>query len=445
MTFIDGTAVNVVLPILDEALDAGPSALQWIVEAYLLLLTSLMLLGGSLGDRYGRRRLFVAGTMAFALASAWCGLSDTAAHLVAARALQGAGAALLVPGSLAIISASFSERERGAAIGSWAAGTSIAAGAGPVVGGWLVEHLSWRWVFFINLPLAVVTIWIALSRLPDDHPSPGGTRLDWPGAVLATLGLGALVFGLVHAGDNGADSLATSAIASGLACIAAFLVLERRLERTSGVEAAMMPLSLFSSPAFAGTNLLTVFLYAALGMVIFVLPFTLIERHGYSVVAASGALVPFVLVMFALSRWAGRLLDRRGPRLPLIAGPLVTAAGHLLMMRVMADGNYLTGVLPAVLTMSLGMVITVAPLTATVMTAVDDRHAGLASGVNNAISRLASLLAVALVGVLAPGTFATALTRAALVAAGLSVLGAIAAAAIVRPARAAAHHPGRLR
>ena len=433
MTFIDSTVVNVVLPVMGGQLQARPAQLQWIVEAYLLLLTSLMLLGGSLGDRYGRRRLFVTGTIVFAAASAWCGIAPGVTQLIAARALQGAGAALLVPGSLAIISSSFGERERGAAIGAWAAGTSIAAGGGPVLGGWLVEHLSWRWIFLINLPLAAVTVWIAVTRLTETGGRDRGCALDWRGACLATGGLAALVFGLVHAGSHGLGnprSVVTCAI--GAVLLVAFVVLELRLEKRSGAGAAMMPLSLFSSPAFAGTNVLTVFLYAALSMVFFVLPFTLIERHAYSIVQASTAMLPFVLVMFVISPWSGRLGDRHGPRLPLVVGPLIVAGGYLLMMRVAEDGRYLASVLPGVITMSVGMAISVAPLTMTVMAAVDARHSGVASGINNAVSRLASLLAVAIVGLLSAGQFATALARTAAVAAVLAVLGAASSAILLR-------------
>ena len=433
MTFIDSTVVNVVLPVMGEQLQASPAQLQWIVEAYLLLLTSLMLLGGSFGDRYGRRRLFVTGTMVFAAASAWCGAAPDVTQLIAARALQGAGAALLVPGSLAIISSSFGERERGAAIGAWASGTSIAAGGGPVLGGWLVEHLSWRWIFLINLPLAAVTVWIAVTRLTETGGRDRGYALDWRGACLATSGLAALVFGLVHAGSHGLGApLSVAASATGAVLLLAFVLVERRLERRSGAGAAMMPLSLFSSRTFAGTNVLTIFLYAALSMVFFVLPFALIGRHGYSVVQASTAMLPFVLVMFVFSRWAGRLGDRRGPRLPLVAGPLIVAGGYLLMMRVASDGRYLAAVLPGVITMSMGMAISVAPLTSTVMASVDARHSGVASGINNAVSRLASLLAVAIVGVLSSGQFATALARTAAVAAVLAVIGAASSAILLR-------------
>ena len=438
MTFIDSTVVNVVLPVIGGQLQASASQLQWIVEAYLLFLTSLMLLGGSLGDRYGRRRLFIAGIVFFAAASAWCGLASGVTQLILARALQGVGAAMLVPGSLAIIRSSFSDRDRGAAIGAWAAGTSIAAGGGPVLGGWLVEHLSWRWIFLINLPLAVVTVWIAATRLPETGGRDRGCPLDWRGASLATGGLAALVYGLVHAGSHGLGApRSVVACSIGAILLVAFALVEWRLERRSGAGAAMMPLSLFSSRAFTATNVLTVFLYSALSMVFFVLPFALIDRHGYSVVQASSALLPFVLVMFVVSPWAGRLADRHGPRLPLVAGPLIVAGGYVLMMRVAGDGRYITAVLPAVMMMSVGMSIAVAPLTMTVMAAVDARHAGLASGVNNAVSRLASLLAVALVGLISSGQFAMALRRTSLIASGLAVAGALACAVLLRTPTAA--------
>ncbi len=431
MTFIDSTVVNVVLPILGEQLHATAAQLQWVVEAYMLLLTALVLLGGSLGDRYGRRRVFVLGTLLFAGASAWCGLASGVVQLIVARAVQGAGAALLVPSSLSLISATFDEHERGAAIGTWAAGTSIAAGAGPILGSWLVERLSWRWVFLINLPLAAIVVLIATLRLPESGGDDKAARQDWVGAALAAAGLGALVFGLVRAGgDAAADRLSIGATAIGAVVLFAFVLFERYLDR-DGQSHAMMPLRLFASPTFSGVNLLTLFLYAALAIVLFVLPFTLIDRHHYSVVAAATSMLPFVIVMFTLSHWAGTLVDRYGPRLPLIAGPLVAAAGYLLMTRVAGDGGYLTSVLPAVLVMSTGMAVSVAPLTTTVMAAVDARHAGVASGINNAVARLASVLAVALVGLLASDGFATALGRASRLAAALAVVGAVCTALLV--------------
>jgi EmrB/QacA subfamily drug resistance transporter len=421
MTFIDGTAVNVILPLLGQQLGADQSALQWVVEAYMLLFTALMLLGGALGDRYGRRRLFLIGTAAFAIASAACGLAASAAWLIAARAVQGIGAALLVPGSLAMIHDHFDDRARGAAIGTWAAGTSIAAGVGPLLGGWLAEHVTWRWVFWVNLPLAAVALAIAARRLSAKPVEQPDAPLDWLGAVLATLGLGALVFGLVRAGDHaGRDVVAAGSATAGLLLLLGFVVVQRR--RGSH---AMMPLDLFRARAFSAVNLLTLFLYAGLSLVMFVMPFTLIDRHHYSAVGAASAFLPFVAIMFVGSRSAGALLDRYGPRLPLTLGPLVTSAGFALMWRVASDGRYLTGVLPAVVVISVGMTITVAPLTTTVMSAVDARHSGIASGINNAVSRLAGLMAVAVAGVISAGAFANAMPRTAVTAATLAALAAV--------------------
>ena len=433
MTFIDGTVVNVVLPLLGERLHATSGQLQWVVEAYMLILTALVLLGGSLGDRYGRRRVFVIGTVLFAAASAWCGLSSAIAQLIVARAVQGAGAALLVPSSLSLISATFSDHDRGAAIGTWAAGTSIAAGAGPILGSWLVEHLSWRWVFLINLPIAVLVLAIAATSVRESGGDDPSARQDWIGAALAAVGLGALVFGLVRAGAPDAIDVVTQvAIAAGVIGLLVFVLFERYLDRNGGNH-AMMPLRLFASPTFSGVNLLTLFLYAALAIVMFVLPFALIDRHGYSVVSAASAMLPFVIVMFTLSRWAGQLMDRYGPRLPLVAGPLTAAAGFTLMTRATDDGRYLITIFPAVMVMSIGMAISVAPLTTTVMAAVDARHAGVASGINNAVARLASVLAVGLVGLIAPDGFAAAIGKTSWIAAGMAAAGALCAALLVPP------------
>jgi EmrB/QacA subfamily drug resistance transporter len=423
MTFVDGTVVNVVLPVLRERLGATLAQAQWIVEAYMLLLSSLMLVGGALGDRWGRRFVFTLGILTFTAASVLCGLSMDANQLVAARALQGMGAALLVPGSLALISASFDKRS----IGTWAGFTSIAAGAGPILGGWLVEHLSWRWIFFINVPPAVAVI-VSLrhvSESRDDRSIPG---VDWPGALLATAGLFALVFGLIEGGSGGFGRTPVwASLAAGAAALVAFAVVEMRSKNP------MMPPDLFRSRTFTGANLLTLFLYCALGATLFVLPFNLIEVQKYSTVEAAAALSPFVIVMFVLSRWAGGLMDRYGAKLPLTVGPVIAAAGFLLFTRVASRGSYLTTVLPAVLCMSVGMATTVAPLTTAVMTSADERRAGIASGTNNAVSRVASLLAVAIVGPLVRDSFENGLSRVAWLSAGLALAGAACAVLLVEP------------
>ena len=426
MTFIDGSVVNVVLPVLRDALSASAAQTQWIVEAYMLFLASLILVGGALGDRWGRRRVFVLGTLLFAAASAACGASRTGWQLIAARGVQGVGAALLVPGSLALISANFSQERRGRAIGTWASFTSIAAGIGPILGAWLAEQLSWRWIFLINLPAAVLIVAVARWRVPESRSGAVSAPLDWPGAVLATTGLFGIVLGLTEAAARGfGDRLVLASLAAGAVALVAFGVVE------STSRNPMVPPAMFRSAAFTGSNLLTLFLYGGLGALMFVLPFNLIQVRGYSLVQSSASLLPFVIVMFGLSRWAGGLMDRYGARLPLTLGPSIAAVGFS-QFAWLSDPDYWTGVFPAVLVMSLGMGITVAPLTATVMSSAGQNAAGLASGINNAVSRVAMLLAVATVGVLAGGRFGAGLPRVAMSAAALAVLSALTAAILIR-------------
>jgi len=414
MVFIDGTVVNVALPILRQKLGATVAEAQWIVESYMLFLASLLLVGGTLGDRWGRRFTFVLGTVIFAAASAACGVATSVLFLIVARGVQGIGAALLVPGSLALISARYSKETRGRAIGTWAAFTSMAAGIGPIIGGWLVQEISWRWVFYINIPLAALVIAI-VRKVPESRNEQESAGIDWIGAALVTAGLFGLVYGLVEAGSKGfSDIRVISALALGTAALVAFIIEERRCPHP------MVPLSFFRSRAFTGVNVLTLFLYCGMSATMFVLPFNLIEVHGYSVVEAASAFLPFVIGMFLLSRWAGGLLDKYGARLPLTVGPTVAAAGFLLFARSL-EGSYWLSVFPAVIVMSVGMAICVAPLTATVMMSVDESRAGLASGINNAVSRLASLLAVAIVGVVVAGPIETGLARVAWMSAALAI------------------------
>jgi EmrB/QacA subfamily drug resistance transporter len=435
MAFLDATAVNVVLPTLERELGTGMAGLQWTVDAYLLTLSAFLLLGGSLGDLFGQRRMFVIGVTWFAVASAVCGLVSTTLGLSVARAIQGVGAAILVPGSLAVLRTSIAKEDQGAAIGAWAGLSGVTTAAGPLLGGWLVQSVSWRAIFFLNLPLGAVAIWAAL-RFLSASPGRGGVRLDVAGATAAAVGIGGVTFALIEGPARGWPLPALGAAVLGLGALVAFVPLERRA-------APMLPLSLFRSHTFTAANLTTLTVYAGLGSAMFLLAITLQQALGYSPLASGAALLPVTLLLLVLSPSAGRLSQRFGPRIPLSVGPAVVAVGLLLFLRVRLNGDYFKDVFPAVLVFALGLAVTVAPLTAAVLSAVDTAYAGIASGVNNAVARLASLLGVAAVpwaaglsGLsdrLAPQVLVAGFHRAMVLCAVLALIGGAVAAVGIRP------------
>jgi EmrB/QacA subfamily drug resistance transporter len=403
MVFIDGTVVSVALPSMQANLDAPVSQAQWIVNAYALTLGTLILAGGAAGDRFGRRRVCIAGIVLFTAASVWCGLAPTSSMLVAARAVQGVGGALLVPSSLAIISAVFPDRERGRAIGTWAGASALTTALGPVVGGWLVDTLSWRAIFFINVPLAIMALLLALRWVPESRDE-SARGVDWIGSALAVLGLGLLAYGLTAASSAG---WAHATVVGSLGGSALALLLLLRWEAHTAQP--MLPLRLFRSATFSGANAITLLLYFGLTGEVFFLPFYLIDIQGYSAAGAGAAFLPFSLIVAGLSRWAGGLNDRYGARALLVTGSLVVALGSALFALPLPGNHYWSSVLPGMTVWGFGMALSVAPLTTTVMRSAGDRYAGAASGINNATARIAGMLAVALLGVAAVGVFRIAL------------------------------------
>jgi EmrB/QacA subfamily drug resistance transporter len=406
MAFIDGSVVNVALPAIEKDLASPLTTIQWVVNAYELCLAALLLIGGAAGDQFGRRRLFVIGIVVFAAASIWCGVSPSAMQLILARAVQGLGAACMIPCSLAIIGATFDEADRGKAIGTWAGLSSISAAIGPLLGGWIVDHSVWRAIFLINPVLALATIWIAYRHVPETRDPLATRSLDWRGALLALAGLGSFVFGLIALPVSGLrDPVVSGSLVVGILLLIVFVWEEGRLK------APMMPLGIFRSRTFTGVNVLTLLLYAALGGAFFFLPFDLIQVHGYSATAAGAVFLPFTLIMGALSRWSGGLLDWIGPTPPLVVGPIVVAIGFGFLALSSDSGSYWTTFFLPITIIGLGMVVSVAPLTATVLNAVPAHQTGIASGVNNAVASVASLLAIAGFGAIAVSAFDRALDQ----------------------------------
>lgn len=428
IAFLDGTVVNVALPSIRRDLGGGLTAQQWVVDGYLLTLSALLLFGGALGDRYGRRRLFVVGLAAFALTSFLCGVAPSATTLVIARAAQGVGGALLVPGSLSLIDAVIEPGDRGRAVGAWAGLSGVATAAGPLVGGWFVDAVSWRLVFFINLPIAAAAIAIAVRRLPESRTRSRGS-LDLAGAMLVTVGLAGVIYGLIELPSRAHDGAAAATAIVGVGCLVAFFAVESRRA------APMLPLSLFRLRRFSGANLTTFAVYAALGGALFLLAIQLQESLHYSALNAGIAMTPITVIMLALSPRMGALSGR--PRLPMTAGPIVAGVGLALMARVTPGNGYVEAVLPAVLVFGVGLSITVAPLTSTVLGAVPDDQVGIASGVNNAVARVAGLLAVAVLPVVAGvndgGGLGPGFGRAMLLAAGLCWVGGGVSYVLIRP------------
>jgi EmrB/QacA subfamily drug resistance transporter len=426
VSFLDGTVVNAALPAIARDLHADLGDLQWVLTGYLLTLGSLLVLGGSLGDRYGRRRVFMIGLAAFAATSAVCSIAPDTASLIAARCVQGAAAALVVPNSLAVVSASFAPTHRARAIGAWSGLGGIATAIGPFLGGWLIDSVSWRLVFLINLPIAAAAMWIASRHVPesrDEHASP---HLDVGGSLLLTFGLAGLVYALIEGPGSGWPTLAAVLGVLGVVALVAFVVVEAR------VPAPMVPLPLFRSRQFSGTNAVTFAVYAALGAATFLVVVYLQTNLGYSALEAGASLLPITVLMLLFSARSGAVAQRIGPRLQMTVGPIVVAVAMVLFARIEPGTSYWGAVLPAVLVLGIGLVLTVAPLTATVLGAVEDAHAGIASAINNSVARIAGLLAVAVLpaaagltagqGLDLAGGFANAMYIAAVLAAAGAVL-----------------------
>lgn len=406
MSSVDSTVVYVALPVLQAELGATVVQAQWIVEAYVLLQAALILVGGSLGDRYGRRRVFAIGLSLFVIASALCGLAATPSQLIGSRALQALGGALLAPSSLAVITAHFDDKNRGKAIGAWSGAIALAAAIGPLLGGWLIGSFSWRWAFYINVPIGLVTLAILFWKVPESRDEEVGGKLDWLGASLATLGLGGVTFGLIESANYGLGSpIVLTSIAVGLLSLLAFIWSQGRVAHP------LMPLSLFRSNNFSGANLITLLLYGAFSVTLFFMPFNLIQIQGYTPLQAGASLFPISVVLGAFSGWAGGLVSKYGAKLPLIVGPLIVAAAFLFITQIGIGGSYWLTIFPAVVIMAIGLTIVFAPLSTTVMSSAPMRLSGTASGINNALISTANVLFVSLLGVVALSSFSSAVEQ----------------------------------
>jgi EmrB/QacA subfamily drug resistance transporter len=429
MAFIDGTAVNVSLPVIQRELHTTNGQTQWVIEGYSLFLSALILTGGALGDLYGRRRIFAAGIALFAIASLGCALAGSITALIAARCIQGIGGALLTPGSLSLISAAYDERTRGRAIGTWSGFTSLTSAAGPIIGGWLTQNFSWRYVFLINVPIAIAVSLIVALHVPESRDESADRRVDFTGAGLATLGLGLLVYGLIAMNAGRISAPAVGMVCAGLVLLWLFVLYERRTPDP------MIRCDLFASRTFSVANVYTFLLYSAIGGSLYFVPFVLINVHHYSPTGAGAALLPFIAIMVISSRWSGGLVTRIGPRAPLILGSIFAGLGFLAYALPGSDGSYWTTFFPAAVILGLGGACFVAPLTTTVMDAVSVAHSGVASGINNAVARTAGLIGIAALGIVvtSAASYVSGFRAAMLVSALLAfAAGGVAAVGFVR-------------
>jgi EmrB/QacA subfamily drug resistance transporter len=439
IALLDGTVVNVALPTIGRELDAGLTDQQWVLDGYLLTLSALLLSGGAAGDRYGRRRIFIAGLVVFTAASLGCGIAPTIGWLIGARLVQGVGAAALVPGSLALIDAGITDEDRGRAVGIWAGMSGVTTALGPFIGGWLVDTVSWRWVFFLNVPLAVAVAWIAVRHLSESRDPSVRGRPDFLGTAAVTVGLAGVIYALIEVPSRGWTFITVTAAVVGAAALVAFPLIEQR------AQSPLLPPKLSRSRQFTGANLTTLAVYTAVGGALFLLALQLQQSLHYSALAAGVSMLPMTIIMLIGSPWAGALAQRTGPRLPMTIGPLIAAAGLALMTRIVPGASYLSTVLPAVVVFGVGLAITVAPLTAAVLFAVPDSYAGTASGVNNAIARVAGLIAIAVLPVAAgiragPGQpLGPGFSLAMGITAAVCVIGGITAALTIRTGADVAH------